>query len=149
MQGNKWSIPELYKALKESQLVASDDVSVQIIEGDQPTIQLNLNKVGGVQAYIALSGEQLIIDALLIESKQVRDKAAFNEAALRSRDLFPLSSIGLETMSNGTEVYSIYGVLDATSTLQHVITEVEALSRNIESAMDAFSEYFNIEAQTA
>ncbi|MOA21330.1 hypothetical protein D3C78_1418170 [compost metagenome] len=66
----------------------------------------------------------------------------FNDAVLRSRELFPLSSIGIETMPNGQTVYNIFGSLSSASSLTNVVTEIFTLVENVQRATEAFAGFF-------
>lgn len=146
MQVETWNIASLYKAITQLDLVRSGEVNATLIEGAEQTIQLNINQLDGLPIFVAVTGEQIIVDALLVEAEDVLDTGEFNSAVLRSRDLFPLSSIGLETLPDGKEVYSIFGALSSASTLSNIATEIDTLLENIQRSTDVFSVYFKQEA---
>ena len=146
MQVETWNIASLYKAITQLDMVTSGEVSATLIEGAEQTIQLNMNQLDGLPIFVAVTGEQIIVDALLVEAEDVLDTDEFNSAVLRSRDLFPLSSIGLETLPDGKEVYSIFGALSSASTLSNIATEIDTLLENIQRSTDVFSVYFKQEA---
>lgn len=146
MQVETWNIASLYKAITQLDMVTSGEVSATLIEGAEQTIQLNMNQLDGLPVFVAVIGEQIIVDALLVEADDVLDVGEFNSAVLRSRDLFPLSSIGLETLPDGKEVYSIFGALSSASSLSNIATEIDTLLENIQRSTDVFSVYFKQEA---
>jgi uncharacterized protein len=146
MQVETWNIGSLFAALKNLEMVTSGVVTATVIEGAEQTIQLSMNEMDGLPIFVAVSGEQIIVDTLLVEADDVKDQAAFNEAVLRSRDLFPLSSIGLEQMPDGKDVYSIFGALSSASSLSNIVTEIETLIENIQRATEVFADYFKNEA---
>ena len=47
----------------------------------------------GLDAYVAVSGSQIIVESVLFAKKQVRDIAALNEEILRTHQIFPLTTI--------------------------------------------------------
>ena len=67
----------------------------------------------------------------------------FNDAVLRSREMFPLSSIGIESMPNGQIVYNMFGALSSDSSLTNIVTEVKTLVDNVQRASEAFERFFN------
>lgn len=141
-QDPAWNIQSLFDALTAHNLVSSGAITLSLVEGPERTIQLNAQALGDLPVFIAITGEQIIVDALLVEADDIVDVGAFNTAVLRSRDLFALSSIGLETLPSGEEVYSIFGALSAFSPLSNITIEVETLVENIKHATDVFSVYF-------
>jgi uncharacterized protein YjfI (DUF2170 family) len=66
---------------------------------------------------------------------------------LRSRDIFPLSSIGIETMPNGETVYSMFGALSAASSLTVIVYEVLTLADNVIRAADAYEDFLTVDSQ--
>ncbi|HBP6526422.1 TPA: DUF2170 family protein [Pseudomonas aeruginosa] len=146
MQVETWNIGSLFKALKALDMVASGQANATIVGGTEQTIQLTMAELGGLPIIIAVTGEQIIVDSLLVEAEDVKDPAAFNAAVLRSRDLFPLSSIGLEQLPDGRDVYSIFGALSSSSSISNIVTEIDTLIENIQRATEVFADFFNIEA---
>lgn len=139
-----WTIPTLHSALAELDLVKSNEITVTQTESEYPALKLVMNEFGGQPIYLAISGDQILVDALLVEARQVKNPAEFNDAVLRSRDLFPLSSIGIKTLSNGGVVYDMFGALAAVSSLAVVVHEVVTLATNVNSAVQAFENHFDI-----
>ncbi|MGI0649553.1 YjfI family protein [Pseudomonas aeruginosa] len=142
MHAENWNIAKLAEALSTHELVSGGKAGLTVVEGADQTIQLSMNELGGLPIFIAVTGEQIIVDTILVEAGEVTDLAAFNAAVLRSRDLLPLSSIGLETLPSGEDVYSIFGALSSGSSLANVITEIETLVENIQRATEIFQDMF-------
>lgn len=140
--GEHWTIDSLYKALLALDEVATNEVAVSLVQGAEPSIRLEMNEYGGLPIFVAVVGEQIVVDTLLIEAAAITDVAAFNDAVLRSRELFPLSSVGLETMPNGQTVYFMFGALSAGSSLTNIVTEVYTLVDNVQRATEAFADFF-------
>jgi uncharacterized protein YjfI (DUF2170 family) len=101
-----------------------------------------MNEFGGLPRHIALAGAQIIVDTVLVDVDSITDVRAFNDAVLRSREMFPLSSIGIESMPNGQTVYNMFGALSADSSLTNVVTEVKTLVDNVQRASEAFEHFF-------
>jgi len=140
--GENWTIDRLYGALQALEDVASGEIGIALVQGAEPSIKLLMNEYGGLPIYIAVVGEQIIVDSVLVDLEAIADVSRFNDAVLRSRELFPLSSIGIETMPNGQTVYNMFGALSAGSSLTNVVTEVHTLVDNLQRATEAFADFF-------
>lgn len=146
-EGSTWNTKRLYDALSASVADAQEsplgDVSISLIDGAEQAIKVDLQDFGGLPVFIAVAGDQIIVDTLLVEADEITDVQAFNDAVLRSRELFPLSSIGIETMPSGETAYNIFGALSADSTLTNVVTEILTLAENVQRAVVAFEPFFS------
>lgn len=140
---DNWTIGRLYEALSALDLVADKEASITLAGGAEQSIRLDMHEHGDLPLFIAVVGEQIIVDTLLVEAAGIKELAAFNEAVLRSRSLFPLSSIGIETMPDGQVMYSMFGSLSAGSSISNVVTEIHTLVDNVHRATDAFSHFFH------
>jgi len=140
--GNNWNIDSLFNALKALDEVASQEITLSLIQSAEPSIKLEMNEIGGLPIHIAVAGEQIIVDTVLVDIESINDVAAFNDAVLRSREMFPLSSIGIESMPNGQTVYNMFGALSSDSSLTNVVTEVQTLADNVQRAIEAFERFF-------
>ncbi|MGF6204880.1 YjfI family protein [Pseudomonas sp. ADAK2] len=141
--GNNWNIDRLFSALQALDDVVSNDITLSLVQGSESSIKLEMNDFGGLPIYIAVVGEQIIVDTVLVDVESIKDVAAFNDAVLRSRELFPLSSIGIESMPNGQVVYNMFGALSSDSSLTNVVTEVKTLVDNVQRASEAFERFFH------
>ncbi|WP_353853204.1 DUF2170 family protein [Pseudomonas sp. BCRC 81390] len=146
-EGNTWNTKRLFDALNALASNESDSVlgsaSLALIEGAEQAIKIDLHEFGGLPVFIVVAGEQIIVDTLLIEAEDITDVSAFNDAVLRSREMFPLSSIGIETMPNGETAYNMFGALTADSSLTNVVTEILTLAENVQRAVIAFESFFS------
>jgi uncharacterized protein YjfI (DUF2170 family) len=140
-QNSNWTTESLRKALAELEIVTSGKIAVAEAAGE--SIALTMTEHGDLPVYIAVFGDQVLVDTTLVEVSRVKDVAAFNSLVLRSRDLFPLSSVGVETLGTGTEVYCMFGALSAASDLTVIVQEILTLADNVIRAVDAFEDYFN------
>jgi uncharacterized protein len=141
--GNNWNIDRLYSALLALDEVTSNEITPTLIQGSEQSIKLEMNEFGGLPIYIAVVGEQIIVDTVLVDLESIKDVQRFNDAVLRSREMFPLSSIGIESMPNGQTVYSMFGALSSESSLTNVVTEIKTLVDNVQRASEAFEGFFN------
>lgn len=146
-ENSNWTIATLHKALAELELVSTGKIVLSAGAGDEPSIALTMTEQGDLPLYIAVSGEQILVDATLVEVAHVKDIAAFNSLVLRSRDLFPLSSVGVETLGDGTDVYCMFGALSSASPLTVIVQEILTLADNVIRAVDAFEDHFNVNLQ--
>ena len=141
--GTNWNIDRLYSALQALDDVTSNDITLSLVQGSESSIKLEMNDFGGLPIYIAVVGEQIIVDTVLVDAESINDVPAFNDAVLRSREMFPLSSIGIESMPNGQVVYNMFGALSSDSSLTNIVTEVKTLVDNVQRASEAFERFFN------
>lgn len=142
-----WTINTLHSALLELDAVKENEIELTLIQGAEPSLSLTMHNFGGLPIMIAIAGDQILVDSVLVYASQVRDVEAFNDTVLRSRDIFPLSSIGIETLPNGETVYSMFGALSAASSLTVIVHEVLTLADNVIRAADAYEDYLTADSQ--
>ena len=85
-------------------------------------------------------------EVLLWPESDVTDATAFNEEVLLSRQLFPLSSIGLLNLPGEERCYSMFGALSTTSSLASVLHEIETLAGNVIRATEVYAGYLKARA---
>ncbi|PHX38237.1 hypothetical protein AO263_13025 [Pseudomonas sp. NZIPFR-PS5] len=146
-ENTNWTINTLHSAFAELDVVKDKNIELTLIQGAEPSLSLVMNQFGGLPIIIAIAGDQILVDSVLVYASQVKDPNSFNETVLRSRDLFPLSSIGIETMPNGETVYSMFGALSAASSLTVIVHEVLTLADNVIRAADAYEDLLTIDSQ--
>ena len=91
----------------------------------------------GLDAWLAISGEQIIIESLLFSTIEVVDKAALNEEILRTHMLFPLTTVGISKVAD-EEYYTAFGALSSQSKAESIVIEVSTLFHNVEAFLDAY-----------
>ena len=96
----------------------------------------------GLDAYLAISGEQIIVEAILFAKMQVSDFNALNDEILKTHQVFPLTTIGI-TSVDGEEYYVAFGALSSQSKEETIKIEVDALFDNISGFLDAYEDYIN------
>ncbi|MCF5707956.1 DUF2170 family protein [Pseudomonas syringae] len=141
-ENTNWTISSLQKALAELDLVTEGKIEMGVIDGDGAGIKLTMADFGDLPIYIAVEGDQILADATLVEVNKIKDVAIFNGEVLRSRDLFPLSSVGIEKLADGQEVYCLFGALSAASSLTVIVQEILTLADNVIRAAEAFEDHF-------
>ncbi len=94
----------------------------------------------GIEAFLAIAGEQILVEVILFSQAAVNDVAGLNDTILRSHQMFPLSTIGLN-MFNGESYYVAFGSLSSQSKEASVVIEVATLFRNVEAFVELYQEY--------
>lgn len=143
-ESTNWTIDTLHSAFAELDVVKNKDIELNLIQSAEPSLSLVMKQFGGLPIFIAIAGDQILVDSVLVYASQVKDPKSFNETVLRSRDLFPLSSIGIETLPNGETFYNMFGALSAASSLTVIVHEVVTLAENVIHAADAYEDFFKL-----
>ncbi|MEO4049070.1 YjfI family protein [Pseudomonas sp. CAU 1711] len=133
-----WTAQALFDALVATELFKEGRAAIELIQGADSSLHVTMREYGDLPLFMAVVGEQIIVEALLWPADEVRDAAAFNEEVLRSHKLFPLSCIGLETLPDGQSCYTMFGALSASSSLSDVVLEIELLADNVIKATEAY-----------
>ncbi|MFT5175590.1 MAG: hypothetical protein ACI8W7_003782 [Gammaproteobacteria bacterium] len=136
-----WTTLKLHEALREQAPLQDGQVSVQLIDGVEPSLQLDMHEYGDLPIFITVYGEQIIVEAMLWPAADVRDPQRFNDTVLRTHKYFPLSTISLDTLADGQSYYHMFGALSATSRMVNVLLEIETLARNVIQATEAYGEF--------
>ena len=135
-----WTIPTIRQALAETGAVRDGLLSVETIEGAEPSLHLVLHEHGDLSLFMAAVGEQIIVEAYLWPVAMVADPALFNLHVLRTQKLLPLSTIAVQAVA-GVPSYIMFGALDAHSRLASLMFEIETLAENALGATEAFAHY--------
>jgi hypothetical protein len=101
---------------------------------------LRIANSDGIDAYLAISGEQIIVESLLFAKSQVSDCARLNEEILKTHQIFPLTTIGITNVKN-EDYYTAFGALSAQSKEESILIEVDMLFHNIEAFVDAYQDH--------
>lgn len=96
----------------------------------------------GLDAYVAISGAQILVESILFAEKQVSDVAALNTEILKTHQVFPLSTIGITTV-DGEDYYVAFGALSSQSKEESIVIEIETLFDNVAGFLDAYEDYLN------
>lgn len=107
------------------------------------TLEENCLLIGngdGLDAWLAISGEQIIIESLLFSTSEVKDSVALNEEILKTHMLFPLTTIGISNVA-GQDYYTAFGALSSQSKAESIMIELTALFHNVEAFLDAYQEH--------
>ncbi len=125
-----WDLKQLEALFSDNQdlVVTREENCLLIANGD------------GVDAWLAISGEQIIVETLLFSVNEVKDKTALNEEILKTHMIFPLTTVGISNVA-GDEYYTAFGSLSSQSKPESVMIEVQTLFQNVEAFLDAYAEH--------
>lgn len=127
-----WDLDQLETLLSnQDNLVVTKEENVLLIaNGD------------GLDAWLAISGEQIIVESLLFSVDEVKDKDALNEEILKTHMIFPLTTVGISHV-DGKDYYTAFGSLSSQSKEESVVIEITTLFQNVVSFLDAYQEHLN------
>ena len=140
-----WTALALHTALAASSGMRDGAISVELIDGAEPGLYLTMHDYGDLPLFMAVVGRQIVVEAMMWPVSQVRAAARFNEELLRTHRLFPLSTLGIETI-DGEAVYIMFGALSASSSLPDVLFEIETLADNVIRASEAYEWHLQVAA---
>jgi uncharacterized protein YjfI (DUF2170 family) len=127
-----WDLPQLDKLLntREGWAVHCENDCLCVTNED------------GLDAYVAVSGEQIVVETVLFAKSQVKDTAALNSEILKTHQVFPLTTIAI-TSVEGEEYYAAFGSLSSQSKEESIMIEIETLFDNVTGFLDAYEDYLN------
>lgn len=140
----RWTVNTLFDALKADDFIQSKEANVELLAGAEPVINVTMNEAGELPIQISVSGEIIVVQAMLWERALVKDSAAFNESVMMTEKMFELANISLDQLSNGTWVYVMYGSLRSTAALDDIIFELQTLAANVMEAAEAYREHLAV-----
>merc|ERR1711916_63596 len=145
----QWNTTTLYRALNDTQLFTSGAATQEMIDGVDPSIHIVMREYGDLPVFLTVSGDQIVVEAVLWSVHDVKDVAAFNDAVLRTHKYFPLSTISLDHLASSGDYYHMFGALSARSLIENIVLELEVLASNVIQATEAYSDYLtlSVEAQ--
>jgi uncharacterized protein len=139
-----WTTEGLFEALSAAEMFSSGRAKLELIDGVQPSLHVVMCDYGDLPIFLTVSGEQVVVEAMLWSVKEVTDVAKFNDAVLRTHKYFPLSTISLDRVGDEGDYYHMFGALSASSSLANVVQEIETLASNVIQATEAYGEYLTI-----
>ncbi|MDH5619256.1 MAG: YjfI family protein [Gammaproteobacteria bacterium] len=134
-----WRTEELYSGLNKAPLICSNNASIELIDGVDPTILVVMHEYGDLPVYVTVAGDQVIVEAVLWPTSEIEDTAYFNETVLRTHKYFPLSTISLGQRAHD-DYYLMFGSLNASSDLTDIVHEIEVLASNVIHATEAYAD---------
>lgn len=135
-----WTVPAIRHAIGQTSALRDGLMSLETIEGAEPSLHLILHEYGDLSVFLAVGGEQILVEAYLWPISDVVDPAAFNAHVLATHVLLPLSTIGLQRIGGGAG-YVMFGALDTHSSLANLMFEIETLAENVIHATEAYQPY--------
>jgi len=127
-----WDLPQL-----EGLLSKRDDWAIHSEDGC-----LCITNEDGLDAYLAISGQQIVVESILFDKGNVKDVAKLNEEILKTHQVFPLTTVAI-TNVDSQEYYMAFGALSSQSKEESVVIEVETLFDNVAGFLDAYEDYLN------
>ncbi|KJG09975.1 DUF2170 domain-containing protein [Photobacterium kishitanii] len=124
---NMWTVDQLVEILSKND-------QWKIEQTDQTIIIRNQD---GVSAYVALAGEQILVEAPLFPMAMVTDVAKLNDTILRTHEMFPLTNISIHTV-DGDDYYIAFGSLSSQSKQESILIEVTTLFVNVEGFLEMY-----------
>jgi uncharacterized protein YjfI (DUF2170 family) len=125
-----WDLNQLETLISEhNDLVVTREENCLLIANDD-----------GIDAWLAISGEQILVESLLFSSDEVKDKVLMNEEILKSHMIFPLTSVGITNVAD-EEYYTAFGALSSQSKGESIMIEVETLFQNVAAFIDAYQDH--------
>jgi uncharacterized protein len=131
---------EIYQLLSD-RYANDDQISLELIDGAEPAINLTMHEFGDMEIQLAASGQQILVSTMLAPAERVRDAAGLNEAALLLNPLNPLSNLGI-VEHDGKREYVVFGELSAASNVDAIDEEIRTLAANTIDAAESLQHFF-------
>lgn len=103
---------------------------------------LTITNEDGLDAYVAVSGQQIVVESILFAKSQVKNTAALNEEILKTHKLFPLTSVGI-TQINHEDYYCAFGAISSNTDEASLQVEIETLFNNVSGFLDAYGQFIH------
>ena len=103
---------------------------------------LCISNEDGLDAYVAISGAQIVVESILFPKSLIADAPRLNEEILKTHQLFALTTIAI-TAVEGEDYYMAFGALSSQSKEESISIEVETLFANVTSFLDAYENHIN------
>lgn len=135
-----WDTWSLFDALCETDEVATGNLTVEMVDGIDPVIQVTVADVLEFPSFVTVSGEQVLVMTTLWDVNEVPPEARsdLNETMLRANTVVPLSDFAIVGNS-----YVLFGSLSVDSSLNDVMTEIFTLAENVVDAVEDFATQLN------
>lgn len=100
---------------------------------------ISISNDEGVDAFLVVGEQQIILETILFPIGSVKDIAALNALILRTHHLVPLSTIAVSQIGD-MEYYVAFGALSVESKDEVIVEEVEALFANVSEFLELYAE---------
>lgn len=105
---------------------------------------LTISNDEGIDAFVYVGNQQIIVETALFPAGDVTDVAALNGLILRSHHLLPLTAICISPIGD-EEYYIAFGALSVDSKDSVVIEEIETLFANTGEFLDLYNQHLTQE----
>ena len=140
-----WNVHSLANDLQHSALAQTSKLQTEVLEGADPSLLVTLPEFGDLPVHVAISGDQLVVEAFLWPADQVHDRAGLNEQMLRLQKLFPFTTMALEPLAHGGEGYVMFAAMRASnSSCDDIICEILTLADSVIQATEALEPYLSL-----
>lgn len=141
---NVWTTLSLLEALRSEDLFKNGAASIELIDGLDSSIHIEMKEFGDLPIFVTVSGDQIMVESVLWPLDEVSDVAAFNDAILRTHKYFSLSTISLDRVGDEGDYYHMFGSLSSSSLLSNVVFEIEVLASNVIQATEVYAEFLSL-----
>ena len=138
------NIHALAGELRQSALAQGGKLSIEVLEGADASLLAVLPDFGDLPVHVALSGEQLVVEAYLWPADQVRDAAGLNAQMLRLQKLFPFTTMALAPQGDGAEAYVMFAAMRASTNSDEIVAEILTLADSVIQATEALAPYLSL-----
>lgn len=138
------TIHALADELRASALAREGKLNIEVFDGAEASVLVTLTDFGDLPVHVALSGEQLVVEAFLWPANQVRDGAGLNAQILRLQKLFPFTTMALEPQAHGGEGYVMFAAMRGNSSTDDILAEVLILADSVIQATEALAPYLTL-----
>ena len=139
-----WNVRSLAADLQASALAQDGKLHVEVLEGADASLLAVLPDFGDLPVHVALSGEQLVVEAYLWPADQVRDAAGLNAQMLRLQKLFPFTTMALAPQGGGAEAYVMFAAMRASTNSDEIVAEILTLADSVIQATEALAPYLSL-----
>ncbi len=107
---------------------------------DQEGDCLGITNEDGIDAYIYVGEQQIIVETALFPASKITDNATMNDLILRTHHLLPLTTICINTIG-GEDFYTAFGSLSVDSKDSVIVEEIETLFANVGEFMELYKDH--------
>lgn len=133
-----WELPQVEELLQQRDGWAVTN------EGDC----ICITNEDGLDAYLAISGEQILVESILFSSRQVADVQGLNDTILKTHQIFPLTTVAITTVED-EQYYMAFGALSSHTDADSILVEIELLFSNLPGFLDAYESFLNTKVGVA
>ncbi len=134
-------VHELADALRQTPQVQAGRLRIEVLDGADASVLATVPEFGDLPVHLALSGEQLVVEAFLWGTEDVRDKAGLNEQILRLQKLFPFTTMALEPRAHNHEAYVMFAAMRTSSASDDIVAEILTLADSVIQVTEALTPY--------